>query len=384
MSYTPLDYASMLGDKGRMDAYTNALKRAITPESIVLDLGTGTGYFAVLACFLGAKHVYAIEPNPAISIGKDLARSNGVGDRITWYEKFSTDVHLPEKVDLIVSDLRGLLPQNEGNISSIKDARKRFLKPGGILLPKKDRLWMGIASDFEAFMNVRQPWFPVETGEVDLSSYTDSLANTFVSREGKADSLLAPSQLWTEIDYYQDETLNHRDTLTFEIEKAGTGHGFYLWFEAQVDDQSSYSFAPGAPMTVYGSAFFPWKEPLELAVSDSLRIDLSVHFGPDGYDWSWNTQHCPANNERPRIQFKQSTFLNSSATGKEDLKKQTPTFKPRLNEKGKIALTALNLMEQGLSLEEIATQLKSTFPERNKSSESWLRTVSDLSYNFAD
>ena len=116
MAYSPLDYASMLGDRGRMDAYSAALKQAIRPDSVVLDLGTGTGYFAVLACFLGARHVYAIEPNPAIALGKKLAAHNGVQDRITWYEKYSTDVQLPEKADVIVSDLRGLLPKRRQHI----------------------------------------------------------------------------------------------------------------------------------------------------------------------------------------------------------------------------------------------------------------------------
>ena len=137
MAYTPHDYASMLGDKGRINAYTAALKRAIDPESVVLDLGTGTGYFAVLSCLLGAKRVYAIEPNPAISIGEQLAEDNGVGKQITWFEDYSSNVDLPEQVDIIVSDLRGLLPQNEGNLSAIKDARSRFLKPNGTLFPLK-------------------------------------------------------------------------------------------------------------------------------------------------------------------------------------------------------------------------------------------------------
>ena len=35
------DYGAMLADRVRMDAYTEALGRAITGDSVVLDLGTG-------------------------------------------------------------------------------------------------------------------------------------------------------------------------------------------------------------------------------------------------------------------------------------------------------------------------------------------------------
>lgn len=384
MSYTPLDYASMLGDKGRMTAYTSALKRAITPNSIVLDLGTGMGYFAVLACFLGAKKVYAIEPNSAIKVGKQLASDNGVADRITWYEDLSTNVSLPEKVDVIVSDLRGLLPHNEGNLPAIIDARTRFLKPNGKLLPQKDRIDVAIASDAEAYSNNKTPWKPLDLPDINLSSYEKALSNTFISRETKSSDVISDHLNWAEIDYSTATTLNNRKALEFTINRDGPAHGIYVWFDAQVDPEATYSFAPDHPMSVYGSAFFPWSERIDVKKNDKVTIDLAVHFGSNGFDWTWKTAHLPSVTGKSVTRFQQSTFFDSDAISKDAIKRQSPQFTPDLSQEGRITLRAMSLMDQTRTIAQIAQLLESEFSATKNTSETWLRLVSDLSLEFTD
>ncbi len=110
MSYSIADYGSMIADRVRMRAYEAALRRHVTPETVVLDLGCGTGIFSLLACRFGAARVYAIDPNPAVAVGRQLARDNGFGDRIKFFQARAEDVTLPELADLLVCDLRGILP----------------------------------------------------------------------------------------------------------------------------------------------------------------------------------------------------------------------------------------------------------------------------------
>ena len=66
-------YGRMLADTPRMNAYVEALRRSVTPDSVVLDLGSGPGVFALLACKFGARRVYAIEPDNTINIGREAA-----------------------------------------------------------------------------------------------------------------------------------------------------------------------------------------------------------------------------------------------------------------------------------------------------------------------
>jgi Ribosomal protein L11 methyltransferase (PrmA) len=69
-------YGRMIADIGRTAAYADALRRHVTPESVVVDIGTGTGVFALLAARLGARKVYAIEADDAIDpVGSDYVYS---------------------------------------------------------------------------------------------------------------------------------------------------------------------------------------------------------------------------------------------------------------------------------------------------------------------
>src|SRR5579859_3580919 len=108
--YNILNYGSMVSDPVRMNAYADALRRVVTPNSVVLDIGTGPGFFAILACQLGARRVVAIEPDNVVEIARRVAAANHCADKIEFIQDLSFNVSLAERADVIVSDLRGVLP----------------------------------------------------------------------------------------------------------------------------------------------------------------------------------------------------------------------------------------------------------------------------------
>ncbi len=57
-------FMPMLNDIGRNEFYQQALQR-FANDSTVCDIGAGTGFLSVMAAKFGAKHVYAVEKNPA-------------------------------------------------------------------------------------------------------------------------------------------------------------------------------------------------------------------------------------------------------------------------------------------------------------------------------
>src|SRR5919112_632619 len=129
--YELIAYAKILADTVRVRAYAVAIRETVGPGAIVVDLGTGPGIFALLACTAGASHVYAIEQDPIVGVARALARANGYADRITFIEASSRAVDLPQRADVMVADVRGMLPLYLDAIVTLADARDRFLRPGG-------------------------------------------------------------------------------------------------------------------------------------------------------------------------------------------------------------------------------------------------------------
>src|SRR4051812_21054201 len=121
--YSVFDYGRMLADRERVAAYRAALAEVVKPGSIVVDLGAGIGFFALEACRLGAAKVYAIETNDAVTVLPALARRNGFADRIEVFHRSSTEVQLEKKADVIVADLRGVVPLFGSNLDIVADAR---------------------------------------------------------------------------------------------------------------------------------------------------------------------------------------------------------------------------------------------------------------------
>ena len=202
-TYSLGSYASMLGCSSRMPAYFAALERVIKPGSVVLDLGAGFGYFALIACRLGAARVYAIELARSITLAGDLARLNGFGDRIVPIREDSRRVSLPERVDVIVADLRGNLPTLGGSLGTLIDARERFLAPGGTLVPWRDRFWVVPVDDRAQSQRAVRPWNAVASSfepaqRLKLEPVEERLVHYGRSTELQRDAFVAVPKVWAQ------------------------------------------------------------------------------------------------------------------------------------------------------------------------------------------
>ena len=128
----------LLRDELRNKLFYEALRRTVTTGSRVLDIGSGSGIWAIAAAKLGAKQVTAIESNPAmLPMIMAHAAENGVADRVKVVYGFSPDIDLKDKYDIIVSETIGNQAFDENIIGTMVDARERFLAPGGVMIPQK-------------------------------------------------------------------------------------------------------------------------------------------------------------------------------------------------------------------------------------------------------
>ncbi|CAN5664534.1 hypothetical protein BH18ACI4_BH18ACI4_06720 [soil metagenome] len=381
--YSVSVYGAMMADETRMNAYVAAMRQAITANSVVMDLGAGPGIFALIACQLGARLVYVVEPENIIQVARESSVANGFTDRIVCLQDFSTKIQLSEQPDIIVSDLRGVLPFFQRHLPSICDARDRLLSRGGTLIPHKDRLWAAIVEFPERYSALVGPWENNKFG-MKLDAGRRLVTNGWFKARVKPEQLLTEPTLWWTLDYYQVDSPDVTAEFTCIAKRSGIAHGFAVWFDSELLGNIGLSNHPDMAEMIYGQALFPLAQPVELASGDEVRVDLRADMVGEDYVWSWRSRVCHQGQiERIKAKFEQSTFFGAPLSTTQ-LRKEASAFVPRLNEEGQLRALALSLMNGHRSLQQIADQLVERFPNRFSQSHDALKEVSELSRTFSE
>jgi protein arginine N-methyltransferase 1 len=385
--YSIADYGAMIEDTARIDGFIRAFRRVITRETVVVDIGTGTGILALLACQLGARRVYAIEPDESIHVAREAAAANGYADRVEYLQALSTAVTLPEQADLIVSDIGGVLPWLQHHVPTIVDARTRFLAAGGTLIPRRDTLWMALVEAPDLYRKYVEPWNANPYG-LDLTSARRLVVNTWRQGTISKEHLLAPLARPASVDYAEVTSANLDTAVRWTVARSGTAHGFGAGIDRLLTDGVGFSNAPDRvdrlpSDSIYRTVFFPWSSPVPLVLGDIVTIDLRAVLVGDDYVWSWKTTVLDQGlTDSVKARFDQSTMYGVPLSAAQ-LHKRSASHVPTLNEDGNLASLTLELMRCSMSLREIAGRLLERFPSRFPDWQRALTYVSDLSQRYS-
>ena len=328
-------HAFCLTDTGtRLDQFAKAIASRVKPGDTVVDLGAGSGILSFLACQAGARRVYAIEAGASLEFARLLAASNGFQDRLEFIGKPSTQVVLPERVDAIVSDIHdtfGLQPQG---LASFVDARERFLKPGGTLIPCGIQLMVVPVEEPDRYGHTIDVWHRQVHG-VDLSAMKRLAVHRPTAARIDRSHLLAAPESLTTIDL-SCVTSPHAGGATHSVvTRNGTLHGICGCFVTTLADGVVIGNVPGDSSTTnFAQAFFPLESPVDVVVGDQLSMRIETH---DGLATRWQVEVMRAGQSIAR--FDHST-LQTEALSMTALRKQAADYRP--------TLTALGAMERDL------------------------------------
>jgi type I protein arginine methyltransferase len=377
--YSLEQYATMFADKLRMDAYSAAIARAVRPGDAVVDLGCGPGIFALLACKAGARRVYAIDTSGVVDFGRHLAAANGFSDRIFFLRGDSRGIHLPERANVIVADVRGVVPLHSHAIGTLEDARNRFLADGGQLLPSRDTLYAAVIEHPDFYQQLALPWSGVP--HLDLTSGLPLVLNTLQRQQLKPRHVISRACSWHVLDYSSGAIIPAAARLELPITRDAIGHGLAIWFETVLKDDIGFSTAPREFETVYGHVVLPWLEPVALQEGDISSVDLRAHLVGNDFIWQWETR-IPAAHGRDEVRFVQSTFYGSLFPPSV-LHKRMQDFVPVLNETGQAERWLLQAMDGNRPLENIAAEAARLFPHVFRRVEDALNMAADLAEKFS-
>ena len=283
--YRLTGYGAMVADRRRIDAYSRAISAAVRPESIVLDLGAGIGTFSVLACKAGAKRVYAVESGDVIGLAQDIAQANGVAGRIRFLQQDARVVDLPEKVDVIIADLSGALPLFEDHLPAVMRTRDAFLKPEGVLIPARDRMFCAPLSNAKLYAQLVEPWRSVPG--VDLAASETLFLNATHALPVIPEDLAGEPQCWADLDYAAITSPNVKTSLRWEIARPALIHGVALWFESTLFGEIRVASGPWSEGSVHATIVLPLREPQRVAATEKFELAIESTLVDGRYVTTW-------------------------------------------------------------------------------------------------
>lgn len=268
----------MLHDEARTDVYARALSRFVTPETTVLEIGSGSGIIAMLAARAGARHVYTCEATPLLAdVARENVAANGLGERVTVISKPSTELvvgrDIPGPADLLVSELLDNNLLGELAIPTLEDAKLRLLAENARILPAviglrgclvergpwSDRCWVGEVRglDLRALNRLAPVRVPVPVTDLSLDG-----------------SLSEPVDL-LRLDFVVDSHFPSATTnVPVEVRQGGSAWGVLHWLRLEFGDGIELDLAP--PMrSVWHPVFHAFLKPLPVSSGDEVRLTVA-------------------------------------------------------------------------------------------------------------
>ncbi len=306
--YDELMYYAMSTDEGRTSRYEVAIKELVKDKTVV-EIGTGKDVILARFCIAaGAKKVYAIEAlDSAYRGAKKLVDSLGLSDRIILIKGFSTEVELPEKVDVCVSEIIGTIGSSEGAVPVLNDAR-RFLKPHGAMIPERCVTKIAAVQIPDEILN--SPHFS-ELSEKYAGKIFQEIGYKFDVRVCLGNlpqtNILSDHGIFEDLDFTSYINPDSTAEITLNITKSGRLDGFLLWLNLHtvkdlvidnLEEKSSW-------LPVYFPVF---ESGIEVVEGDVIRAVCRSRISDNGFNPDYVIRGALHRKNGETIEFSHDSF----------------------------------------------------------------------------
>ena len=343
-----------MADPLRLERYESAVAVTIRPGDVVADLGCGTGILGLMCLKAGAKRTYEIDSSAMIAVAQESFARAGWGEQAVFLHGQAHQVDLPERVDAVICDQVGYFGFDYGIVESLRDARRRLLKPSGIMIPARIRLQLA-AIDSEPCRALADGWratgVPAEFHWLREYAVNTKHAVTL----HRQDVLGAPATLG-EIDLHEDYPDFHSWAVQLRIERDGILHGLAGWFECELADGVWMTNSPLSDQAIArNQAFLPIGEAIAVHAGDV--VNATVMARPSEQLLAWQID-LPASGHR----FSHSTWRSELLTP-EQLAARNPAHAPQPSRTGRARAIVLGYCDGRRSARAIEDAVLSEHPD---------------------
>jgi protein-L-isoaspartate O-methyltransferase len=267
-------YFVMVRDRARHMAYESAFRRIIRRESRVLDIGAGTGLFAMMAARAGAAEVITCEARPAVAAAvSDILAENGLANRVRVIAKHSSDleigVDLDGPADVIVWDNTSNNMIGAGALPTVEQAVRWLARSGAPIIPARGIIRVALAEDREAHRRQMQ----IVEG-FDLSAFNRLATPSYAISVGSARLALRskPADLFR-FDFQRGGPFPEARASVSLCSEGGPVNGIAQWVRFETDEEGWYENIP-CPETIsaFDALFYPLSWPIEMTAGDTTTV----------------------------------------------------------------------------------------------------------------
>ncbi len=243
-------------------------------------------HLSFLACNAGAGHVTATETSGIIEKAKAAAAQNGFLDRMTFVHGHSRDIRLRKRADVIITETMGSGGLNENIAGILLDARRRFLKKDGKLIPRSMDLMA--APVFVPNAQRRQDFWNKKQYGFDFRAFLDFSSNRVHSvRVYKGRLTAKPARLF-HLDFYRRRREIFSAKKIYSFRRTCCVNGFLLWFKTCLVPGVHLSNAPGKRgICSWDQLFFPAGRIFRIKRGQSMGFKLKAISLKKRFIWEW-------------------------------------------------------------------------------------------------
>jgi len=348
------EHLGYVADRVRLERFRAAIARVLRPGDRVADLGCGSGVLGLLCLQAGAGCVYEIESTAMLDVARETFSRANLAEQARFIRGHSHRVELPGPVHLVICDHVGYFGFDYGIIHTLADARRRFLKPGGSLIPSRIRLWVG-AVESEAARDKAEGWAAEGVPE-EFHWLRHDTVNTKHAVALSREALLSASTELGEIDLGVDNPEFLRWTAEISIERDGVMHGLAGWFDCELSEGIWMTNSPVAEQPIdRPQAFFPIDEAVPVQSGDEIKVTVMAR--PADHLIAWIAE-LPRSGQR----FSHSTW-QGLRLAPEDLMRSRPDRVPRLRREGRARMAILGYCDGQRTAREIEQAVLRDHPD---------------------